>query len=164
MDSEKRPRRYSILLKVFFSLVACSILYFIVFRPIRVELNTRFLVPALMSFSEPYSDIIKFDQGSIMIKPRGYNHSYDFIIPFGIFFWVPFSIFIAIRNKDAIIFICLYHLFLSVLLPILAIMFIKDVQWSGILLSLNNTLFHILFLIALFIGLKGTMEEWSQGR
>ena len=164
MDSKKRPRRYSIILKVFFSLVACSILYFIVFRPIRVELNTRFLVPALMSFSEPYSDIIKFDQGSIMIKPRGYNHSYDFIIPFGIFFWVPFSIFIAIRNKDAIIFICLYHLFLSVLLPILAIMFIKDVQWSGILLSLNNTLFHILFLIALFIGLKGIVEEWSQGR
>ena len=164
MDSEKRPRRYSILLKVFFSLVACSILYFIVFRPLRLELNTRFLVPALISFLEPNSDIITFNQGSIMIKPPGYNHSYDFIIPFGIFFWVPFSIFIAIRNKDAIIFICLYHLFLSVLLPILAIMFIKDVQWSGILLSLNNTLFHILFLIALFIGLKGTMEEWSQGR
>ena len=164
MDSKKRPRRYSILLKVFFSLVTCSILYFIVFRPIRVELNTRFLVPSLMSFSEPYSDIIKFDQGSIMIKPRGYNHSYDFIIPFGIFFWLPFSIFIAIRNKDAIIFICLYHLFLSVLLPILAIMFIKDVQWSGILLSLNKTLFHILFLIALFIGLKSIVEEWIQGR
>ena len=130
MDSKKRPRRYSIFLKVFFSLVACGIFYLIVFRPIRVELNTRFLVPALISFLEPNSDIITFNQGSIMIKPPGYNHSYDFIIPFGIFFWVPLSIFIAIRNKDAIIFICLYHLFLSVLLPILAIMFIIHIKCS----------------------------------
>ena len=164
MDSKKRPRRYLILFKVFLSLVACSVLYLILFRPLRVELNTGFLVPALISFSEPNSDIITFDQGSIRIKPQGYNRSYDFIIPFGIFFWVPFSIFIAIRNKDAIIFLCLYHLFLSIVLPLLAFMFIRQVQWSGILLSLNKTLFHILFMIALFIGLKGIVEDWTRGK
>ena len=164
MDSKKRPRRYLILFKVFLSLVACSVFYLILFRPLRVELNTGFLVPALISFSEPNSDIITFDQGSIMIKPKGYNHSYDFIIPFGVFFWVPFSIFIAVRNKDAIIFLCLYHLFLSIVLPLLAFMFTRQVQWSGILLSLNKTLFHILFLIALFIGLKGIVEDWTRGR
>ena len=105
-----------------------------------------------------------FMERRIEIQPQGYDRSWGFGIPFGGYFWLPLALFIIIRNKKAAIILSLYHLFLAIVPPILGLLFLRQMHWAGTLLRLNEILFHIFFLIALFIGLKGIVEEWARGR
>ena len=164
MDSKKWPGRYPLPLQVLLSLTACSLLYIIIIRPLRIELNTGVLIPAFISFAGPDSDTIMFMERRIEIQPQGYDRSRGFGIPFGGYFWLPLALFITIRNKKAAIILSLYHLFLAIVPPILGLLFLRQIHWAGTLLRLNEILFHIFFLITLFIGLKGIVEEWVRGR
>ena len=98
MDSKKWTGRYPLPLQVLLSLTACSLLYIIIIRPVRIELNTGVLIPAFISLSGPDSDTIMFMERRIEIQPQGYDRSRGFGIPFGGYFWLPLALFIAIRN------------------------------------------------------------------
>jgi hypothetical protein len=126
---------------------------------VRIELNTGILIPAFISFAGPDSDTIMFMERRIEIQPQGYDRSRGFGIPFGGYFWLPLTLFITIRNKKTAIILSLYHLFLAIIPPLLGLLFLQQVHWAGTLLRLNEILFHIFFLISLFIGLKGIAEE-----
>ena len=164
MDKNKWSRRYPFSIQVFLSLIICSILYITIIRPIRIEYNTRILIPAFISFAGSDSDAIVFMERRVEIQPKGYKRSRGFGIPFGGYFWLPLVLFINTRNKKAAIILSLYNLFLAIVPPILALLFLWQIHWAGILLKLNEVLFHVFFLISLFIGLKGIADEWARGR
>jgi hypothetical protein len=100
----------------------------------------------------------------IEIQPQGYDRSRGFGIPFGGYFWLPLALFIAIRNKGSAIILFLFHVFLSIVPPILGLLFVQNIHLAGTLLRINEILFHIFSLIALLIGLKGIAMEWVRGK
>tara|TARA_B100000686_G_scaffold40992_1_gene42366 strand:- start:58052 stop:58420 length:369 start_codon:yes stop_codon:yes gene_type:complete len=120
------------------------------------------LTPAFQVFADNKFNTIIFLERRIEIKPIGYERSRGFGIPFGGYFWLPLSFFIAIRYKKAAIILSIYHVFLAIVPPILGLLFVRQIQWAGILLRLNEVLFHIFFLIATFIGIKGILEKWRK--
>ena len=162
MDNKKRPRRYPFSIQVLLSFISCFLFYTIIIRPIRIEFNTKILTPAFQVFADNKFNTIIFLERRIEIKPIGYERSRGFGIPFGGYFWLPLSFFIAIRYKKAAIILSIYHVFLAIVPPILGLLFVRQIQWAGILLRLNEVLFHIFFLIATFIGIKGILEKWRK--
>lgn len=164
MDIKKRSGRYSLPIQVLLSIAVCSLLYIMVIRPLRIEFNTNVLIPAFQSLANKESSTIIFKQRRVEIKHHHDKRSRGFGIPFGGYFWLPIALFIAIRNKQASIFLTAYHLFLSIVPPIIGVLFLKGMHWAGTFLRLNEILFHIFFLISFFIGIKGILEKWDRGK
>ena len=162
MDNKQQSGRYPLLIQVLISFIACCILYIIIIRPIRIEFNAKILTPVFQAFAGPGFDTIIFLERLIEIKRIGYKRSRGFGIPYGGYFWLPLSLFIAIRYKKLAIILSVYHLFLAIVPPILGLLFLRQFQWAGMLLRLNEVLFHIFFLIATFIGIKGILEKWRK--
>jgi hypothetical protein len=98
----------------------------------------------------------------INIQPDGYNSPRGFGIPFGGYFWLPFALFIAARQKWPAIGLVGYHVFLGILPPYLAFLFIKQFTWAGIGLKVNETLFQGVFLISVFWGIKAILAQWKK--
>ena len=99
-----------------------------VIRPLRIEFNTRVLIPTFESLANKESCVVMFKQRRIEIKHHHHKRPRGFGIPFGGYFWLPIALFIAIRNKQASIFLSAYHLFLSIVPPIFGIFFLKEMM------------------------------------
>tara|TARA_A100001011_G_C14164635_1_gene779761 strand:+ start:615 stop:1025 length:411 start_codon:yes stop_codon:yes gene_type:complete len=133
-------------------------------RPIRIDLNTRILIPIFESFAEDRPIVIEYKQRRIEILIEGYERTRGFGIPFGGYFWLPFSLFVALRHKIALKFISLYHLFLTFGPPMLGLLFINGIHLAGILLRLNEIIFHVLFLIFMFVGIKDILKKLRENK
>jgi len=163
-DKNKWRGRYSFPLQVISYLGIFSLIYLTIVRPVRIDLNTKILIPIFETFTENDSIIIESKQRRIEILIEGYDRSRGFGIPFGGYFWLPFSLFVVLRYKMGMKLIGLYHLFLTFVPPMLGLLFIHGIHLGGILLRLNEIIFHALFLIFMFVGIKGILKKWRENK
>ena len=161
MDIIKR-RKYPITLRVIYSLTLFSICYITLVRPVRVYINQNYIAPFYLSLDKTENSPVTLTTRRINIQPDGYNSPRGFGIPFGGYFWLPFSLLIAARQKWPAIGLMGYHVFLGILPPYLAFLFIKQVAWAGTGLKVNETLFQGVFLISVFWGIKTILVQWKK--
>ncbi len=161
MDIIKR-RKYPITIRVIFSLTLFSILYITLVRPVRVYINQNLIAPFYLSLDEAENSRVTMTARRINIQPDGYDSPRGFGIPFGGYFWLPFALFIATRQKWPAIGLVGYHVFLGILPPYLAFLFIKQFAWAGAGLKVNETLFQGVFLISVFWGVKAVLDQWKE--
>ena len=161
MDIIKR-RKYPITLRVIYSLTLFSICYITLVRPVRVYINQNYIAPFYLSLDKTENSPVTLTTRRINIQPDGYNSPRGFGIPFGGYFWLPFALFIAARQKWPAMGLVGYHVFLGILPPYLAFLFIKQFTWAGIGLKVNETLFQGVFLISVFWGVKTILDQWKK--
>ena len=161
MDIIKR-RKYPITVRVIYRLTIFSILYITLVRPVRVYINQNLIAPFYLSLDEAENSRVTMTARRINIQPDGYNSPRGFGIPFGGYFWLPFALFIATRQKWPAIGLVGYHVFLGILPPYLAFLFIKQFAWAGTGLKVNETLFQGVFLISVFWGIKAVLDQWKE--
>jgi len=161
MDINLR-RKYPITVRVIFSLTIFSILYITLVRPVRVYINQNLIAPFYLSLDEAENSRVTMTARRINIQPDGYDSPRGFGIPFGGYFWLPFALFIATQQKWPAIGLVGYHVFLGILPPYLAFLFIKQFAWAGIGLKVNETLFLGVFLISVFWGVKTVLDQWKK--
>jgi len=53
-----------------------------------------------------------------------------------------------------------YHFFLGIILPYLGTLFYRGQYWAGKVLQINELIFQAVFLIALFFGIKESVDQW----
>ena len=161
MDIIKR-RKYPITVRVIYSLTLFSICYITLVRPVRVYINQNLIAPFYLSLDEAENSRVTMTARRINIQPDGYVSPRGFGIPFGGYFWLPFALFIATQQKWPAIGLVGYHVFLGILPPYLAFLFIKQVAWAGTGLKVNETLFQGVFLISVFWGVKTILDQWKK--
>ena len=158
MDINWRRSPYPLLVRVFISLIVIATLYILIIRPVRIKINTEYIFPIFSELAISHNVELKYNSRRIDILQDEYDVPRGFGIPFGGYFWLPLSLFIAIRNKDLSFALIIYHVFLCFIPPLLGYLFIKGHGWSGGLLQVNEMLFQAIFIYALFLGLKGVYE------
>ena len=161
MDINKR-KKYQIVTRLFYSIVFFLTCYFIVIRPLRVFVNKNYIAPLYLSFDQNQSTSVSSTDRRINILLEGYSSPRGFGIPFGGYFWLPFCLFIAARQRIASKILILYHILLGIIPPYLAFLFINKINWAGVGLRVNETLFQGVFLISLFVGLKTVFEIFKK--
>ena len=161
MDIIKR-RKYQITLRVIYSLTLFFICYITLVRPVRVYINQNYIAPFYLSLDQTENSPVTLTTRRINIQPDGYNSPRGFGIPFGGYFWFPFALFIATQQKWPAFGLVGYHVFLGILPPYLAFLFINQFTWAGIGLKVNETLFQGVFLISVFWGVKTILDQWKK--
>ena len=158
MDINWRKNPYPLYLRAFIGLTIIATIYILAIKPIRIKINTEYIYPKFSEFAISNNVELKHSSRRIDILQNGHDAPRGFGIPFGGYFWLPLSLFIAIRNKDLSVALIIYHLFLCFIPPLLGYLFIKGHDWSGGLLQVNEMLFQAIFIYSLFLGLKGVYE------
>jgi len=156
MDIIKR-KKHSVIIRVLYTLIFFSILYITVVRPTRVYVNRNYIAPLFQSLENNQTSYLAITPRRVNIHSEGYDSPIGFGIPFGGYFWLPFSLFIAVRQKWPAVGLTLYHIFLGIIPPFLTFLFIKHFTWVGSLLKINEILFQGIFLISLFWGIKSIL-------
>ena len=100
MDINWRRNPYPLLVRVFISLIVIATLYILIIRPVRIKINTEYIYPKFSEFAISNNVELKHSSRRIDILQNGHDAPRGFGIPFGGYFWLPLSLFIAIRNKD----------------------------------------------------------------
>jgi hypothetical protein len=127
-----------------------------------VYINKNFIAPIFLSIGQNHNTSVNLSDRRINIKLDGFNSPRGFGIPFGGYFWLPFSFFIATRQELAIKILTTYHLFLGIVPPFFALLFINKIVWAGMGLKINETLFQGMFLIFLFFGFKKILDQYRK--
>jgi hypothetical protein len=161
MDIIKR-RKYPIIIRVIYSLTLFFICYITLVRPVRVYINQNYIAPFYLTLDQTENSPVTLTNRRINIQSDGYDSPRGFGIPFGGYFWFPFALFIATRQKWPAIGLVGYHVFLGILPPYLAFLFIKQFAWAGTGLKVNETLFQGVFLISVFWGVKTILDQWKK--
>lgn len=161
MDIIKR-KKYQIVNRTICSIVFFLTCYFVFIRPLRVYVNKNYIAPFYLSFDQNQNTSVSSTDRRINILLEGYSSPRGFGIPFGGYFWLPLSLFIATRQKMASKILILYHLLLGIIPPYLAFLFVNNINWAGIGLKVNETLFQGVFLISLFLSLKTIFEIFKK--
>lgn len=156
MDIIKR-KKHSVIIRVLYSLIFFSILYITVVRPTRVYVNRNYIAPLFQSLEKNQTSYLAITPRRVNIHSEGYDSPIGFGVPFGGYFWLPFSLFIAVRQKWPAVVLTLYHIFLGIIPPFLTFLFIKHITWVASLLKINEILFQGIFLISIFWGIKSIL-------
>lgn len=156
MDIIKR-KKHSIIIRAIYSIILFSFFYIAIVRPARVYVNQNYIAPLFLSLENNEISILSLTPRRVNIRPEGNNSPIGFGVPFGGYFWLPFSLFIAVRQKWFAIGLTLYHVFLGIIPPFLTFLFIKQFTWAGRLLKINETLFQGIFLISVFWGINSIL-------
>ena len=162
MDISWRKNPYPLYLRAFIGLTIIATIYILAIKPIRIKINTEYIYPKFSEFAISNNVELKHSSRRIDILQNGHDAPRGFGIPFGGYFWLPFSLFVVLRYKMGMKLIGLYHLFLTFVPPMLGLLFINGIHLAGILLRLNEIIFHVLFLIFMFVGIKGILKKWRE--
>ena len=147
-------RSYSFPVQAIFTIVVSLLLYFTVVRQIRAKINSEFIYPAIVEKAEAVNAKVIFSPRRIGIIPVGYDSPRGFGIPFGGYFWLPFTLFLIGREKRFALYLTIYHLFLSIAPPFAALSFIRGNNLAGTFLQINEMVFKLVFLICLLLGVS----------
>jgi hypothetical protein len=156
MDIIKR-KKHSVIISVLYSLIFFSILYITVVRPARVYVNRNYIAPLFQSLEKNQTSFLSITPRRVNIHTEVHDSPIGFGMPFGGYFWLPFSLFISVRQKWPAVGLTLYHISLGIIPPFLTFLFIKHFTWAGSLLKINEILFQGIFLISLFWGIKSIL-------
>ena len=147
-------RNYSFPAQAVFTIVVSLLLYFTVVRQIRVRVNSQFIYPVFVEKAETVNAKVVFSPRRIGIIPVGHDSPRGFGIPFGGYFWLPFTLFLIGREKRFALYLTIYHLFLCIAPPFAALSFIRGNNLAGTFLQINEMVFTLIFLICLLLGIN----------
>ena len=159
MDSSKKLNSPPILQKVLISLFITLIVYLTLVRPLRINFGQNYLFPKISKIANNHSILIETNFRRIYTKISDQSSPIGFGIPFGGYFWLPFSIFFALKNRSAIYGLLIYQLFLLIIPPLLFVQLIKGQRWLAFFFDINEILFLVIFLISIFFSLKETHQR-----
>ena len=160
MDFSKKLNSLPILQKVLISLFITLIVYLTLVRPLRINFGQNYLFPKISKIANNHSILIETNFRRIYTKISEQSSPIGFGIPFGGYFWLPLSIFFALKNKPAIYGLVLYNLFLLIIPPLLFIQFLKGEKWLSLFFDINEMIFLSIFLISMFFSLRETYQQW----
>ena len=160
MDFSKKLNSLPILQKVLISLFITLIVYLTLVRPLRINFGQNYLFPKISKIANNHSILIETNFRRIYTKISDQSSPTGFGIPFGGYFWLPFSIFLALKSRSAIYGLLLYQLFLLIIPPLLFVQLIKGQRWLAFFFDVNEMLFLVIFLISIFFSLKGTHQRY----
>ena len=147
-------RSYSFPIQAIFTIVVSLLLYFTVVRQIRAKINSEFIYPVIVEKAEAVNAKVVFSPRRIGIIPVGHNSPRGFGIPFGGYFWLPFTLFLIGREKKFALSLSIYHLFLCIVPPFAALLFMKGNNLAGTYLQINEMVFRLVFLMCLLLGVS----------
>ena len=159
MDFSKKLNSLPILQKVLISLFITLIVYLTLVRPLRINFGQNYLFPKISKIANNHGILIETNFRRIYTKISDQSSPIGFGIPFGGYFWLPFSIFIALKNRSAIYGLLMYQLFLLTIPPFLFIQLLKGQKWLAFFFDINEMLFLVIFLISIFFSLKETHQK-----
>ena len=87
-------RNYSFPAQAIFTIVVSLLLYFTVVRQIRVRVNSDFIHPVFVEKAKAVNAKVVFSPRRVGIIPLGHDTPRGFGIPFGGYFWLPFTLFL----------------------------------------------------------------------
>ena len=161
MDLIKR-RLESFRFRALLCLSLIPLLYILLIRPVRAHFNQQIIAPYFLALQEENQKILTIENRRINIQSDGYSSPRGFGVPFGGYFWLPFSIFLISRKKSPALGLVGYHFFLGIIPPYLGILFCRGQYWAGTVLQINELIFQAVFLIALFFGIKESVDQWQE--
>ena len=85
-------RNYSFPAQAVFTIVVSLLLYFTVVRQIRVRVNSEFIHPVFVEKAKAVNAEVVFSPRRVGIIPLGHDTPRGFGIPFGGYFWLPFTL------------------------------------------------------------------------
>ena len=147
-------RNYSFLTRTIFTIVVSLLLYFTVVRQIRVRVNSEFIHPVFVEKAKAVDAKVVFYPRRVGIIPDGHDTPRGFGIPFGGYFWLPFTLFLICREKRFALSLSIYHLFLCIAPPFAALLFMKGNSLAGTFLQINEMVFTLIFLLCLLLGVN----------
>ena len=147
-------RNYSFRAQAIFTIVVSLLLYFTVVRQIRVRVNSEFIHPVFVKKAKAVDAKVVFSPRRIGIIPVGHDTPRGFGIPFGGYFWLPFTLLFIGREKRFALYLSIYHLFLCIAPPFAALLFMKGNNLAGIFLQINEMVFTLIFLMCLLLGIN----------
>ena len=160
MDFNKKLNSQPILQKVLISLFITLIVYLTLIRPLRINLGQNYLFPKISKVANSHNILIETNFRRFHTKVSDQSSPAGFGIPFGGYFWLPFSIFLALKSRSAIYGLLIYQLFLLIIPPLLFVQLIKGQRWLAFFFDVNEMLFLVIFLISIFFSLKGTHQRY----
>ena len=160
MDFSKKLNSQPILQKVLISLFITLIVYLTLIRPLRINLGQNYLFPKISKVANSHNILIETNFRRFHTKVSDQSSPAGFGIPFGGYFWLPFSIFLALKSRSAIYGLLIYQLFLLIIPPLLFVQLIKGQRWLAFFFDVNEMLFLVIFLISIFFSLKATHQRY----
>ena len=160
MDFSKKLNSQPILQKVLISLFITLIVYLTLIRPLRINLGQNYLFPKISKIANSHNILIETNFRRFHTKVSDQSSPAGFGIPFGGYFWLPFSIFLALKSRSAIYGLLIYQLFLLIIPPLLFVQLIKGQRWLAFFFDVNEMLFLVIFLISIFFSLKATHQRY----
>ena len=160
MDFSKKLNSLPILQKVLISLFITLIVYITLVRPLRINFGQNYLFPKISKIANNHSILIETNFRRIYTKISDQSSPTGFGIPFGGYFWLPFSIFLALNSRSAIYGLLIYQLFLLIIPPLLFVQLLKGRRWLAFFFEVNEMLFLVIFLISIFFSLKATHQRY----
>ena len=154
MDVIRKLNNQPILKRSIIYMAGFSLLYMLIIRPVRVHVNDFIFRPKISQIAEENNHIMTSTSRRIDIKIDDNSPPSGFGIPFGGYFWLPFSLFFALRYKSILYGLISYHFFLLIVPPALTIHYIRGHLWAKSLLAINETVILAIFLLSLFFGIK----------
>ena len=162
MDISKRKKGYPIYVGTILSLIFFSAIYITLIRPIRVTINSDYLYPKFSQLALDEGIELKENSRRINIQKKGYDSPRGFGVPFGGYFWLPLALLVACSNRNVILALTSYHLFLFIIPPYLGILFIRGHDWAGTLLQINEMLFLGIFMFTIFFGGQEIFNKYKE--
>ncbi len=147
-------RSYSFPIQAIFTIVVSLLLYFTVVRQIRVRVNSELIYPVFVEKAKAVNAKVVFSPRRVGIIPVGHDTPRGFGIPFGGYFWLPLTLFLIGREKRFALYLSIYHLFLCIVPPFAALLFMKGNNLAGTFLQINEMVFTLIFLICLLLGIN----------
>ena len=147
-------RSYSFPVQAIFTIVVSLLLYFTVVRQIRVRANSEFIHPVFVEKAKAVNAKVVFSPRRVGIIPLGHDTPRGFGIPFGGYFWLPFTLFLIGREKRFALYLSIYHLFLCIAPPLAALLFMNGNNLAGTFLQINEMVFTLIFLMCLLLGIN----------
>ena len=160
MDFSKKLNSIPVLQKVLISFFITLIVYLTLVRPLRINFGQNYLFPKISKVANSHNISIETNFRRIHTKVSDQSSPIGFGIPFGGYFWLPFSIFLALKNRPAVYGLLIYQLFLLIIPPLLFIQLLKGQKWLAFFFDVNEILFLVVFLISIFFSFKETHQKW----
>ncbi len=160
MDFSKTLNSQPVLQRVLISLFITLIVYLTLIRPLRINLGENYLFPKISKIANNHNILIETNFRRFYTKFPDQSSPIGFGIPFGGYFWLPFSIFLALKNRSAIYGLLIYQLFLLIIPPLLFVQLLKGQRWLAFFFDINEMLFMVIFLISTFFSLRETHQKY----
>jgi hypothetical protein len=162
MDSSQRSARPAFWRRALFSLSLFCVLYLGAVRPAQVALVQRYIGPEISALAENYDNIkVRIGRDEIWLVPSEFA-SVRFDLPFGGFFLLPLTLFIAARDRRFMWPMVAYHGSLLLLFPLFGYFILQGSYTAMVITILHEKAYKAAFIILGILTLRESSKRLAQ--